>query len=475
MTEMKNKKGKTTLNFLLVFLWIFSTAFFIWQHSTGLSWDFMSYTLNAKYFLSQGAYFEWYRPPLTSFLIGIFSVFGWKIAEYFFIISVSSLYFFSSIKLAEKFNINKEIFYALSITPFLLINSMYVGTELLSFALLQLFIAYIGDKKAPFFLALATLTRYNLITFFPLLLLSKNLKKFFRDTIIFIGLWLPWLVFNFISTGNPIASLMDSYALNIKFRGYMTMPFDFSHLLMVIGFLSPFFIVGIYYALKGQIEKKKLDIPFLTMFFVIALTIFSYAKIPFKTSRYLFDLTLPAAYFSVISICKIKSEQIKKGIVYILIISSIISVYIIAADTSTLVKLENPSNYTGILPEISPYVKNCALASNAWVHLNYLYKITTESAPSAEILDYKINQGYRVLLFKHITEPSYTFDREFIKKFQILKENERYILLGKEDLCADAKKADKTYLESMTEFYKIGYNESFHISAYELLFTDKSA
>src|SRR3989338_9343912 len=90
----------------LFFLYLFSTIFFLWQHTTGISWDFTSYVLNAKYIFSNGLYFEWYRAPLMPFMLGILSVFGWKLAEYLFIVLVSSLYLFSCIKFSKKFGID---------------------------------------------------------------------------------------------------------------------------------------------------------------------------------------------------------------------------------------------------------------------------------------------------------------------------------------------------------------------------------
>ena len=95
-------------NLLIVFVFVSSTSFFIYQHSTGISWDFSVYVLNAKYIFSDGKYFEWLRPPLIPVFLGLFSLFGWKASEYLFIIFTSGLFLFSSIKLSKKLNLPKH-------------------------------------------------------------------------------------------------------------------------------------------------------------------------------------------------------------------------------------------------------------------------------------------------------------------------------------------------------------------------------
>ena len=86
-------------NFLIVILFIISTSFFIFQHYNMLSWDFSSYVLNAKYLFYNGTYFEVYRAPMASFLLGFFLLFN-NLSEYLYIIFVSSLFFYANIKLS---------------------------------------------------------------------------------------------------------------------------------------------------------------------------------------------------------------------------------------------------------------------------------------------------------------------------------------------------------------------------------------
>ena len=118
-------------NKLIILLFLSSTSFFLYQHKNYWSWDFSAYLLNAKYWFNDGNYFEWYRPPLTPLLLGILGILNWKLSEYLYIIFVSTLFAFSCLKF-EKVFIDKDptLFYALMLSPFLLSNGLFAGTEL---------------------------------------------------------------------------------------------------------------------------------------------------------------------------------------------------------------------------------------------------------------------------------------------------------------------------------------------------------
>jgi len=474
---MKKKRNRLKLiiknkEFVVLFaLFLIALLFFIWQHSNYVGWDFRAYVLNAKYWFADGNYFEWSRPPLVPLLLGLFSFLGWKASEYIFIIFVCSLHFFSSIKFAEKFKVNKLIFYALSLSPFVLIMGISEATELLSLALLQLFLAFIGTKKAPLFLGLAFLTRYPNLIFVPLLLFipffTKSWKKFARDIFIFLLIISPWFLFNFFISGNAFTSFMDSYALNIKFRKYIYQPFDINDFILVTNYLLPFFITGLIIKSKNSFKHKEylLSILLFISFFVLALI--SYINTPIKLSRYLFPVLLPIVYFASYAVERLRYKFI---IIFLLLVLSFSSAFFIHYE-----KIRNSASqntYLNIINEVYPYIANCGVSSNAYINLNY-FGITSEKYPRKEILGYNINQGYRVLMLKFINEPDYIKNETFLKQFPLLKETENYILLGDKDKCAQIKKINQTYLESISEFYKVAYNKSFSISFYELFFTNK--
>ena len=97
-----------------------STIFYVVQHyRIGISWDFAVYVMNGKFFFGAPGYFELGRAPLASLLLGIFSFLG-IYGEYVYIIGVSLLFLYASIRLADALNLDASLFYTLSITPFTL-------------------------------------------------------------------------------------------------------------------------------------------------------------------------------------------------------------------------------------------------------------------------------------------------------------------------------------------------------------------
>lgn len=204
-------------NIWICVLFIISTLFFLYQHSTGISWDFSVYVLNAKYLLDDGFYIEWSRAPLVPFIIGIFSVFGWRLAEYLYIVFVSRLFAFSSLKLARVCKIEPLTFYGLLVSPFVLNYGLSVGTELLFLSFLQLFVAYIHERNSAVFLSFAILTRYTDIPCIGLLLFKRCLREISIALFIIVLCISPWFLYNYYATGDPLTSMADAYALNPMF------------------------------------------------------------------------------------------------------------------------------------------------------------------------------------------------------------------------------------------------------------------
>jgi len=458
------KRKEFAISCILFFI---ITIFFLWQHSKCFGWDFQAYVLNAKYIFSNGPYFEWGRPPLVPFLIGIFSIFRWKASEYIFIVTVSFIHFLSVVFLSKKFKVPLYFLYPLSITPLFLKYSVFEGTELLSLSFLQFFVAFLPTRLSSLFLGLAFLTRYTNLIFFPLLIFKikkkdlkkpKNLlKKFLEDAGIFLLTISPWLLYNYIYSGHPLTSIMDSYALNIKFRSYIYEPPNILHFIEAINIALPFLILGI---LSGWKIHKRSYVMILSF---LALGIFSYYRIPLKLSRYLFFILLPCSFFSSRFFQLIKN---KKTLTCFLI-TSFLAISLVSGVLFTLkegdVFKENMNFYKNTVHALKDQINNCTLSSDVYVPLNYL-GIKCDIPPRNEILKYKIEEGYRVLLFKNIN----------INEF-VLNKTTDYVLLGDPQKCAKYKIFNKTYLQSIQELYKLAYNQTFKITAWELFFTKKSA
>ncbi|MBI2076689.1 MAG: hypothetical protein HYT72_05580 [Candidatus Aenigmarchaeota archaeon] len=422
-------------NRLFYLLLLFSTVFFVYQHSTGLSWDFSVYVLNAKYMFSNGFYFEWNRPPFVPFVMGILSIFGWVAAEYLYIILVSALFAYSSKLLAEKINVDKSLFYGLLLSPFVLNTGLSVGTELLYLSFLQLALAYLDKARSAAFISLLFLTHYSNFIYTLLIFFRRHAKKIPVSFGIIILFFAPWLLYNFYLSGDPLTSVADAYAGNVKFRDYIKMPFNFSDVLDVSGYYILLFAFGIY---KLGISRKfgKMDI---LMLAVLALSLLSYYTIPIKTSRYLFNLTLPLVYFSAVWINKLKLRR-AAAIAIIIANFSLASIY--------FVNLENRGVYEDALSKAD----NCMIKSNAWPFINYLGK-PSEPFPRKENMANEISNGTRIILFKR-GEPDYASDKDFISSFPVINETEGYIILGNTSKCTPARKVDRTYISYLNE---LGY------------------
>ena len=442
-------------NKLITFLFVFSTVFFIYQHSLGIYWDFASYSLNAQYLFSDGNYFEWLRTPLPSFLIGLFTffIFPYQIAEYFYILFVSLLFLFSCIKFAKSFGLDQTLFYTLILNPFLILTSFVAGAELLSFSFLLLFLSYLfSDKplcrvKSGVSYALACLSRYNCFPYVILIFFSKNIKK----NIIFIILFFiiiiltlsPWLFFNYNKTGHILTSIGNSHALNIKYRNYMFQQPSVLHFLMVGNLLIPFFIFGLK---KFKFNRKNFII---VLVFII--TLISYLTIPVKECRYLFNLILPLAYFSYLYIERIKNSKVIFSVLSVSTISFLLILSLFGFSIGYL----NPPKKEFYEINIS---QNCSFASNQWVPLNYL-GYPSAPPPREQKIDNYINEGYRIVIYYGL-EPDYSTNMTFLRKFPVIKETKDYIILGNVSKCKYIHKFDSTYLERLNTITVNLYNYS---------------
>jgi len=448
------------LNFLekkwfLYLIYVMATFFFIFQHFKGVSWDFMVYSMNGQYLFGDKFFFEWARPPLSPLLIGVFGFLGHKISEFFYVILVAFLHFLSSVLLANKFKINKNYFYILSLSFFVLINGLNVGTELLSLSLLQFFLVFFGRWFSIIFLGLMFLTRYTNLMFLSLILFNKNFKLILGDIGIFLLTIFPWFLYNYFETGNFLYGFVNSYALNVVFRDYYFMAFNFGHLIFVMNFLIPFFVLGLLLKFRNF---KKIDF---MMLFIFILVLISYIKVPYKTPRYLFLLVLPVIYYSCIFMKRFKFRKIVLISLILLNLFTLFSInYLYEIDDVKI--YQDPLNY----------VNNCSLMSNVWIHFNYLGR-EAEPSPWKSMVERSIEEGKVIVLFKSVGEPDYVKDSEFLSKFNIIKETESYIILGSLEDCKPKEPFVDHYLLRYKENNKITFIEEIDISNCGILFKGK--
>ncbi|MEK6934194.1 MAG: hypothetical protein AABW75_04950 [Nanoarchaeota archaeon] len=440
--KLKELISFTRENKISSILFILATFFFIYQHFTYLSWDFSAYVLNARHLFSDGTYFETQRPPLASLIMGIFIFLG-KFTEYLYILIVSSLFFYSSIKSSDILlkNIRKEedkgfarfIFYFFSLGIFTLLLGLKEGTELLTLALLELFIVQIiKGKVAGVYLGLAVLSRYQMIIFAPLLILDKDYKKIIKNIFLFVIIIFPWFLWNFITYGNWFTSFIDGYAQNVVLRESQFMPFAISDVIKVGGIYFIPFLFGIGISII-KITKKAMNWfeenkTFILMFIITTLFIYSYYMIPFKFARYLFNLTLPIAFFSSFFIITLinKVEKLnhhKNKFYFILFFIAIVT--IVGATKTTYFEQNSMDKFYNAAQDIKKLnIENCEILSPHWVPVTYF----TENVypPKENKIEDVINNKKIILLFNEKTIDD-TFIEEDIKKLIVLHQTNDYI------------------------------------------------
>jgi hypothetical protein len=422
-------------------IFIISTIFFLYQHSTGYSWDFSVYSMNAQYFAGSGHYFEWLRPPLAPAIMAFFSVLGQMAAEYFFIIIVSITYLYSCMIFAGKYRINRAAFYVFSLSVFTLAFGMKAGTEMLSLSLMQFFLAHLYEKKSGIFLGLSVLARYSSIIFIILLVFQKNIKKITISFMLCFIVISPWLFYNWYHTGSPLTSIAEQYGQNSKFRTEMkdyfhgTPEFSPLDLLLAVNITLPLMLLGIYARIR---KLSKHD---MAVLFVLAVSLLIYTATPLKEPRYLFLMVLPAAYFSTISLEKFVR---KKWHIFVLVSFAIISL-------ALLVFYPYQNEEAFFYKNVAAQAENCSVKSDIWVPLNY-YGAVAEPLMSWQEINYSIEQGYRIIFTKISRELGFAGNQNLIDQFPKISEGYNYVILGKGN-CTTPKKYELSYLEKRRQYY----------------------
>lgn len=427
-------------NCILCVVFLVSTTFFLFQHKFYLGWDFAAYVINAKYFFHGGDYFEVYRAPMISIIIGLLLFLG-TLAEYLYVLVVSVLFFYSTIafsdacfdKYFKDFKFSKKYtrltFYLLLMTPFLLKFGLVEGTELLGLAFIQLFLAYlIKGKLSGHFLGLAFLSRYNFLTFGIFILFEKDFKKILKNIGLFILTIIPWLVYNFIKWGNPLTSFVDSYYLNVVSRQGIIEAFKISSLLSPLNYLLPLFLIGLFAFFYFKGYKKKAP---LIMSGVLLILLWEIYTIPFKLTRYMFNLALPIAFFSFMGICflneKLKgSRKIVSLILFILFLISVSYIFYgnyIERNSKKI--FEDSANAI-----IEGGFGECEVLSNFWTPVNYY----SGNVFFLGNIDDAIERNQTVLILRGYTTIDDQFSMDSLDKYNTLLNESRFFLIGKEGL-----------------------------------------
>ncbi len=461
------KKNKYILLILLI-----TTLFFIVQHVFVFSWDFIAYVLNAKHLFDNGVYFETFRPPLTSFLIGLFAqISGYATAEIIYIILVNISFCIGVVLLSKTLNFNKELFYLLLLTPMVLFYGLLNGTELLSLTFLIFGIYFILKNNwiAGLFLGLSALTRYAGIVFGVLLLFHRGVGNKIKSILLFLITFCPWLIYNRIKFGNFFTSIADQYFQNITSRVGLEQAPQLIHFIYNQSILFLLMIVGLCfvgYAIikyKSKINKLiNLRISII-MFIILLYTIYSYFSIPFKDARYLFVIALPLAYFTyfglvwflslfrcnkkIIEFTNIFSfKKLYWLLIILLIISSLCILYINYTSDKHL-----KERYVSAVEFITDVnLNDCLIYSDNWIYFSYIDENILLLPIEIYFNDLSIYNHKIMILYLY----QYPLENQLLLEstFPVIYKNRYFLVLGDRSDCNE--KSD--YSEKFYDIFKFG-------------------
>lgn len=451
LAESKRLYNLAKNNWIILTLFALSTSYFVYQHAASLSWDFLSFVLNAQYWFQDGYYFEPVRAPLMPLIIGLFSFVGLRAAEYMYIVAVSALYAYSSVRLAKALNFNPVVFYALSLNPYIFFTSLINGSELLALALLELALAEIinGCARSGWIMALSGLARYTMLPLGAFLLLQKNWKRIIKSVIYFLIPISIWFVYNKVMWGSFFTSIADQYAMNVALREYLRQPGNWNDILAVTNILLPFFLWGMFVELRNFITKfissrnlkAFLGKPFtyrvqLIMFSLIIFTLVTYMSVPLKINRYLIPMFLPAVYFATLAIQGLFKRKAAYAAIIIFAIS-ITSCTIIEFNSGSVLNMppsyDKPKVYLEAIDTINSLnMSSCDIYSNAWVVTTYL-GLEAKPFPREQQVEGLVQEGYAMLNFYKGYEPAYIYNETFMDALPVTVKEQDYMIIGDEN------------------------------------------
>jgi hypothetical protein len=445
--KFQNFIKKYQLVLLILFV---TTTFFLIQHFFVLSWDFISYVLNAKNMFNSGLYFETFRPPLTSFIIGLIAqIVGYPIAEVIYIIVVSVLFCISVVLLSKQLNFNAELFYLILVTPFVLHFGLINGTELLSVTLLLLGIYFIIKNNwiSGLFIGLSALTRYTGIVFGVILLFHKGINKKIKAIILFCITFVPWFIYNRLKFGNFFTSIADQYHQNIVSRQDMIQIPKLIHFINIQSLLFIFTIIGILYISYKIIKKIKDKYPdiriSIIMFIILGYTTYSYFTTPFKEARYLFAAMLPIGYFTYIGVDlvlhKIKNKKTKFSKYYSQALFWILLILLITVSiTLLLITQKETAQFKNNFKEGIDFIyknhwQDCVMYSENWIYFSYLDE-NIIMLPIEIYLEDIPKQNNRVL-FLYLNSHNPDTREALLKNLNLIATNKNFLVFGNLENC----------------------------------------
>ncbi len=353
MKHVPKKKGKFSVELFIAkaielkWLVISFVLFISLQlfHIAFVHWDKVAYVFGGKWFCGNQIYFEFIRPPLPSFLNCIFGA-----QDYSILITTAFaciVYFAAVILLysAHKKELNQGIFALFAfLFPAILFNFNF-GSDLLAVGFLMLALAVKGPVKKGAFFALATLSRYNFLIFGLVLFWHerKNPKRIAIMLALLVLLWIPWMIFNYLYSGNPFFSIYESSVLNVLNKG-AAQPFSIEQIFILALFVISLFAVNI----KKLLSSAKIQLG------VLAALMFIFAAV--KETRFM-GILVPVLAFNAAK----ASNHNKKIRLFFLIVFGFAFVavfYGVFTKPYFISEFNTPAD---------DFVKQCRVASDKWV------------------------------------------------------------------------------------------------------------
>jgi uncharacterized protein YuzB (UPF0349 family) len=363
-------------------------------------------------------YFESYRAPISYLLFASLStVFKNPILPYFIV--AYALFLFSILEFSKETKIERSILLLLFINSSVIFFWFMVnGEEILSiiFAIFGTIYLIKDRPVSGLFFALSVLGKYPALVLLPMAFMLTTRKKMISGLVLELLVMLPFLAFNYLLYGNPIATFVISFYASSSSNISAAISWD--AMLNVFEYLLAFSIAALAFAKFYQ--KRVIKIPSLsfkklnrTERIFAVLLVLSVADF-FLTALYhdaitqtrysyllLFSLILIASY--VLTPLLKDNEKLKLLLLCfgVLAFAAACLATFYSLNNST-VYYYNPNNPNSVYSNVSSVLNglgygNCRVISNAWVPL--LYSNTDAYSPfvSPEYYSQVVSKAYALI------------------------------------------------------------------------------
>ena len=447
------ERGKALQSFIqdnkaLSIYWILLTGVLIYQHSVGWNWDFLVYLMNGEYIFHGGHFMEWLRPPLAPLIMGLLQfVFSRPVSGYIFITVASGLFLYSAKRFSESQDLDLKVFLTLVSGPAFIALSTREGTEMLALAFALLFLTDLDRTRSGLWLGVSILTRWTQAVMIPLMLLRKRYGKIVKTGLISAAVFVPWMLYSFIVTGDPLASPISFITLNILLRAEST-PLEPLHFLVIsfpaIILIALGFRASAREKITSVIGEEKVS-------WALLYIAGAYSVIYFISGithlRYLYPLVLPLAFFGAKAWETIDREKIIYGFMAI----NLIGGFFMATETG----FESPNPYQEAAENI-----DCMAESDSWPLLNYA-GLKAESPVNSKITEERIREGWRVLDFT-----GKLVNSSELSSGELIRNTGSYRVYGIPGRCAEPEKVDGTRIDEYNNAKGTNFTETGFIIEY---------